>query len=265
MGKQHPYFRGCWMRPEIFELIEAQTITCKEAILLMVIDSLVNISGKDCYASNGYLGKYIGVEDRQVQRMIAKLKELELVQQTGFTGRRRLLATTWSRIQTRHGCLCRHVTHDVPININKDINNNPEPEAPGRKNPKSHPRWKKFATHLNEAISEVRKVSHSSSLGQWALSFHKLHTRDGVEIPRIRKVLKWYCAHIRKGDVIRSNDDFVPVAYSGNAFRQKFIRIEDAMLRLSKPKNGDKQNGTRFRVKNFDKDGKLISEEVVEE
>ena len=66
--KQH--FRGCWMRTEIMEMVFDGTINCKEAMLLTIIDSMVNISGKDCFASNEYLGKRLRSEKRQIQNMI---------------------------------------------------------------------------------------------------------------------------------------------------------------------------------------------------
>ncbi len=86
------------MRAELFELLEEGTVNPREVILLMVIDSLVNVKGDDCYVSNEYLGKMVGVHERKIRGMIEHLRELKLIRRTGFNGRRRTLVTTWSRV-----------------------------------------------------------------------------------------------------------------------------------------------------------------------
>lgn len=116
--------------------------------------------------------------------------------------------------------------------ITSNINNYPNSDECGKarssKTPQ-HPRWKKFATKLEEAIQQVKKVNATSKKSQWAKQFELLHTRDGIPIPRIRSVLVWYCIELP------NQDKYLPVAYSGAAFRQKFFKIEDAMDRMLVP------------------------------
>ena len=100
---QMRHFRGCWCRAELFDLLESKSIDPREMVLLMVVDSLVNSKGGDCYASNEYLGDVLGTSERHIKRMIFHLHEMGLVRRTGFNGRRRTLVTAWSRVpQPRH-------------------------------------------------------------------------------------------------------------------------------------------------------------------
>lgn len=105
--------------------------------------------------------------------------------------------------------------------------------------PTQHPRWRKYATQLGDAIASVRKVNVTSKITGWAESFRKLHQVDGVPVLKIRKILKWYCRQIREGDLIKDNASFIPVAYSGATFREKFLRIEDAMKRMGSSSEPD--------------------------
>ena len=55
-------FRGNWAKAEIFELVEEGEITIKEAWLLLIIDNFVHYGGKDCFASNSYLGSKMQIK-----------------------------------------------------------------------------------------------------------------------------------------------------------------------------------------------------------
>jgi len=273
------HFRGCWMRAEIFYLIEEGRITPSEAIMVMMIDSLVNSKGEECFASNQYLGDQMGIKKTRVSEMINKLKKLGLVIQTRFDGHTRYLSTAWSHIDMpeywkpgRPGTaipegrvpLSRKAgTQETGDTIEEDGKDRPssisdsskyssniysphsgsaERESDGdvdeldktnsstQKNP-LHPRWRRFATILGEAISSVRKINITTKLNSWSQAIQKIHTIDGVPIPRLHVVLKWYSSQIRKADLIKDNSSYLPVAYSGGAFREKFLRIEDALKR----------------------------------
>ena len=58
----------------------------------------------------------------------------------------------------------------------------------------------------------------------WGRHIQLLHTKDKISQETIKTVLQWYCAHIA--------DEFTPHAYSGEAFRKKFDKIEDQMKRI---------------------------------
>lgn len=93
-------FTGWWTPAEIVVLFQTGKINAKELILLNTIDGLVKRTGGHvgCYASNGYLAKIVHVKDeRTVRRMISKLKDMGLLIQIDFDGRKRYLETVWSR------------------------------------------------------------------------------------------------------------------------------------------------------------------------
>lgn len=265
--KPQKHFRGCWCPAEVFALVEDGTINAREAFLLMVVDSLVNINGNDCWASNEYFGRVLRVKKTQVVEMIAHLKRLGLLEQTGFNGRQRFLRPSWvlkSGYRKTGSLGTGKPVPQVPENRYPDGSQTANPperskenqqssdaevrnidsniylsqgdEPPERVNGSSskqspHPRWHRFASILAESISAVRGINVSSKLPSWAQSIEKIHRLDGVPIPRLQNVLKWYCTQVRKGDLIKDNSSYLPIAYSGTAFREKFLRIEDAMRR----------------------------------
>lgn len=97
-------FKGWWFPAEIVALYDNQEISEKELILLATIDSLVDtVAGIPCYAGNAYLAERIHVTDeRTVQRMIQKLKDLNVITFLGTDGRKRYLETAWSRVPQWH-------------------------------------------------------------------------------------------------------------------------------------------------------------------
>lgn len=104
-------FRGTWARAELFDAVESEEINYRDAWLLLLIDSLVKSTGKECFASNEWFQKRMGnLALRQIQESISKLKKLGLVKVTGFDGRRRLLITCWSiltRFSTKNESVVR--------------------------------------------------------------------------------------------------------------------------------------------------------------
>lgn len=238
-------FRGVWISPEIMEMVENKAISIKEGWLLIIIDSLVQYGSEDCFASNKYLSKRIAVSEDRVCKMISHLKKEKLLVQTGFDGRKRYLKTAWSRLEipkqgrrkrrSRVGENAEADENTLYMNnnkINNKVNNSPTSDedvtdSPSKTLKKQHPRWKTFARKLANAIKLVKKVNCNSKSISWAKQFELLHKRDKVAIPRIRKVLTWYCKELE------APDTYTPVAESGKAFREKFIRIEDAMKRAT--------------------------------
>jgi hypothetical protein len=238
-------FRGIWIPPEIMEAVENGTISIKEAWLLAIVESLVKYGGKDCFASNKYLAEKIKVKKRQLQVFIKHLKDLDLLIQTKFDGRRRHFQTAWSTINAPQRCRKMHpkgaekCTSSPPthyIENNKNRTTCPDPKA-GTKSPSKmkkiplHPRWKKFAQKLVDSIGKFRKVNITSKVNAWAKSFELLHSKEEISSQRIRTVLNWYC------EEMQNQSKYLPIAYSGYAFRKKFLRIEDAMHRQGNSQN----------------------------
>ncbi len=78
-------FKGIWI-PAAVWLDESLTIT--EKCMLAEIESLDN-DERGCYASNEYLGKFLGISTGSAANMISKLKGMGLIVQLFFDGRNR--------------------------------------------------------------------------------------------------------------------------------------------------------------------------------
>jgi len=81
----------------------------------------------------------------------------------------------------------------------------------------------KIAQILNDTITIGGKITRKVSLKRWSSEIRKLRTTDTITKNRIRAVVNWYRIHIM--------DKYVPQIYKTTDFREKFIRIEDAMKR----------------------------------
>jgi hypothetical protein len=79
-------FKGVWI-PAALWLDPDSNIT--EKCLLVEIDSLDNDPEKGCFASNEYLGKFIGVSAGRCANMVSDLKKRGYVEQVFFDGRNR--------------------------------------------------------------------------------------------------------------------------------------------------------------------------------
>ena len=86
MEEQKRDFKGIWIPKEIWLNTE---LTTTEKILYSEIDSLNR--GKGCFASNEYFAEFLKVKERAIQSALAHLKELGLIVQIGFDGRKRAL------------------------------------------------------------------------------------------------------------------------------------------------------------------------------
>lgn len=91
--------------------------------------------------------------------------------------------------------------------------------------------YREFAQRLHEMVQSVRKVSSTARPGSWAQSFRTLHKR-GVPIERIEAALDWYKATLKRyGDLMRAGTTYVPIAYSGPKWLDKWESLEAAMER----------------------------------
>lgn len=80
-------FKGIWIPAEIWE---DTNLTWNEKIVLMEIDSFT-AAGKDCFISDEYIGKLVGVSTRTAASIVAKLVRLGYVKKTRSDGRHRYL------------------------------------------------------------------------------------------------------------------------------------------------------------------------------
>lgn len=89
------------------------------------------------------------------------------------------------------------------------------------------------STKLKEIITS--KININIHIASWPNTFRLLRTKDKVSKDRIKRVIKWYARHI--------GEDYVPVAHSAKAFREKFTRLEEAIKRYEH-KEVQKEHGS---------------------
>lgn len=144
-------FQGVWIPKEIYL---DERLGALEKILLVEIASLDN--GDGCFASNEYFAEFCQCSDKQVRNMIAKLKELGLVEQVKFDGRKRWLKTRMEKTSMQTGKNCHPDRKNLPVsktdttrdninNIFNNINNNISHAAPyGTADGATQEHWEKF-------------------------------------------------------------------------------------------------------------------------
>lgn len=91
----------------------------------------------------------------------------------------------------------------------------------------------KMAKKLHDALLKKNKIMRKPSMPRWVAEFSKLHQGRPLKIRRVRKVLKWYCAHFM--------DPYVPKCFSAVSFCSRFVSIEFAME--SSKKKDSSHNG----------------------
>lgn len=261
-----PKYRGFWVHADLDALVEEGVINTTEMYLACIIDTYVSAKGEGCWASNEHLAKRIGLKSpTHVAEMIAKLKALGLVKQVGWkvtpTGRFRILETKWSRLDGPGG-IGKNPESGIPPSsgppeeggLRKSLNTplRKSPDTPLRKSPKYRdtrgeiqeihsrpqaaervckPKTAKgkgahtpldveFANRLYARVKTLGKVPRRLHPSKWAPEFAKLRD-DFPDAKRIKRVFEWYLSHI--------GAKYVPEAYSGSAFRRKFVGIEAAM------------------------------------
>lgn len=84
--KQDRKFQGVWIPADLW-LADGLSIT--EKCLLVEINSLDNDEERGCFASNEYLGKFLGLSAGRVANMISDLKKRSFIVQVYFDGRNR--------------------------------------------------------------------------------------------------------------------------------------------------------------------------------
>lgn len=81
-------FKGIWIPREIWLKDE---ISPEEKFLWAEIHSLFDPERGGCYASNEYLMKFMRVQERPLQRMLANLRKCGMIEQVSFDGRVRVI------------------------------------------------------------------------------------------------------------------------------------------------------------------------------
>ena len=76
---------------------------------------------------------------------------------------------------------------------------------------------------LYNKLRDLSLCPKRPNIQEWANHFRLLREQNEIPKERIKKVLKYYLAHIK--------DEMMPQGYSGKGFRQRFYQIEAAMQR----------------------------------
>lgn len=226
-------YSGVWIPSIVTDLLQQKRINGRELSLIIVISRFVNTSGKDCFASNKYLGEMIGVKQSQIKVMLNNLKSIGLIIQTRFDGRKRYLTTVWSTNKQTAGKPAGRQPENRPIIrlLRKSKNTlglacGSAPEKV-KKRKTFHPRWKRFAQQLANMVQEV--WSFPPNFSKWHESLERLQSKKGLPVSRIRKVFKWYITIRLEGD--EKKLQYVPTVRSGAQFLGSFLKLEDAMKR----------------------------------
>lgn len=104
----------------------------------------------------------------------------------------------------------------------------------------------KYSSFLANVIQTKKNVKITQTkITNWANSIRLLHEVEEVSLERIGTALRWYEHNIGK--------PYVPVIESGNSFREKFIRLEDAIKRSTTRNDTIQANGASF----YHKEGAL--------
>lgn len=233
-AKEHHerHFKGVWIPIEILDLAITKQITHGDVLLLSNINALTSRT-RGCYASNRYLAETMGWTPRNTQERIAKLRKMGLLHDVGG-GIHRELETAWCRVEGVTPHVTPPTTPTSPPTYTTDNNTLPSPNGAdggfGMVEPEGIPPTEfdiGITTELLDACRRHLGASHKyvrrAKVSQWADYIRKLRTTDKVEEARIRRVMDWYHKAI--------GEEFVPQAFSGEAFRNKFERLEAACKR----------------------------------
>ena len=88
----------------------------------------------------------------------------------------------------------------------------------------SQDKYLALATKLSEIIQTKKNIKHTKSQIQaWSKEFARLERKNKVQYERQMAAMQWYEEHI--------GDPYTPVIESGTSFRNKFIKLEAAIVR----------------------------------
>jgi len=210
-------------------------------------------TAQGCFITNEAFAKICGVVEHTISIAVSHLREIGLLEQVGFDGRKRYLrATGWELKNTEKSrqtsteissqTLRLASRQDLSPASRLYIYNNNNLIGITKNIPADEPQegvsvlsiWQKMAMKFQKAIP-IKKTSPSNPKSEGIFLKSFCH-REGIELPRAKKVLKWYCSQFdsKKNPYSRKYLPlYVPQAISMRTFCQKFIDIECAMLRMT--------------------------------
>lgn len=227
-------FKGIWIPQSLW--LDPR-LSPNEIILLAEVVSLDD--GDGCFASNEYLGNFLGVSSGRAANILSHLRNLKLIKTISFDGRKRKIKADLTK--TVKADLTKTVKYSsLPTGDNKERCRVVKKRQRRRsslldfsdgKSPKNKNLYHEFARRLYDKCASKRKVMRKPNLFQWANDIRKLRDNKWT-IKEIKETLDWYIDHF--------GEKYVPKAYSGKAFREKFIGIRDQMENLEKDQEKDR-------------------------
>lgn len=256
-----PKFRGTFVPAEIFFLLRDGKLTSTEFALLQIIDSLVDAEGDGCWASNDYLANYVRCKVRHVQKMIAKLKEMELIKQVGWKkiGDKsfRILETKWSRlnastdvINDRGGVSLMTPREDSSTkSLSSSEMRRP---AGGRKPHTSLKASKQYsedvrvgATLLRDALRKANKQVAGRSDARW---FEPLRLLEEVDKQKDwLSYLRRYCKTLPRLKKLEEEGFKLPICNNAEQFRNLYGRWIVPVLDKMSEEDIEDRNSTKSR------------------
>lgn len=240
----------------IRRLVIQKVLDSREAILLAMIDSLVDPQ-RGCWASNRYLADLVGyVNQRTVSKKLRKFKELGLITITngGKNSKCRCIETYWSRkfptgMEQYPSGYCNSTPAGTVVQIPPSYRDNKsnisrrsantarenvsrnESVGFGLIPSKTKPTDKTdlaLAEWLKEMVLSKSSRSPRINMTQWAKEFRLLRHHDNIPIEDIEEVLGWLEDHF--------SDRYTPIVRSAKSFREKWDNLIAAMERSANSK-----------------------------
>lgn len=108
--------KGIWIPIEIWE---SKELTWNEKILFLEIDSFTS-KEKDCYFSNEYIAKLLGVTENSANRILSSLISKGYVIKTSFDGRKRFIKTAFSYDKSDYSQKNKQDNQEIINSLNED-------------------------------------------------------------------------------------------------------------------------------------------------
>jgi hypothetical protein len=244
-------FRGTFIPAGVIHLLKDKKITSTDLLLLILVDCYTRYGGHGCYAQNAYLGAQLRVTPLWVSESVTKLKRLGLLRAYDVDGKRHLV-TVWSRIcdneqpfseqpsttvENHTPLSVRNHTISNTKNLKEELSthigkerNEPQQDGAGSMKPifpelasiPGNPIDLQWAKRLRGILANAKVPLNGSQVAKWADQFRLLR-QEVTDYTRIEDTLDWYESNV--------GGKYTPVVHCAKAFRAKFGKLEQAMLR----------------------------------
>ncbi len=199
--KQKRGFKGVWIPKEIWL---NQSLSVVEKVIVAEVDSLDGEKG--CFASNAYLGKFLGLSETRAAHLVAGLIKREFIESYGFNGRFRKLRLGKSALskmttlvsQNQQSTIVEndiHISKQITKSIKEDntevaLRNAPSPNAPNQEGEKD----KEGEEKTPKSITPIPPPEWAASVGEiWnsgaTSSIPKVKAWPRKRLERLRKAL----------------------------------------------------------------------------